>query len=458
MGYGTAQLAGPRKHQSQPGSSWSGWGPVFPVLLVCVTLLLGPAAVVSVAGRAPNVWWVDLAVLALGTLAVIRSSLRFAVGRPPFPPSLWFYIAFLVIATISVAWAKDILVTAVAWKVRVMPLLVFLIVYQAVRGLESAKRVSKIIGLTGIGVALLTLLNWNDIAAGGTATYKSLVTSSKDFAQTSFGTSNYIATILVFCLPWCAVPLFRSRILNHVFTIAAISIMSWGLLLTQSRGAFLSVLVAAVLFAVQAVYSRLGFRRLMPIVTGSLVVAGAAYGSWLVAPPKVASELSARFDRMILDVNGGLWASNRTATWEPAVKGILSDPVLGIGLGNQGVLADRMGMQGGSAHNVVLEAALELGIGGTVPLAVFLVLCWRQWYRVMSSRSPETGRIGLIGMFSFQASVVHCLVEPSFWGPQFAYLFWGALGVAFALDRPQAAPSSVPRTSGWVLARARARV
>ena len=408
---------------------------MFPVYAILIAILLGPATVIQVGNRTPIVLWADLIVL----LMAVYTALRLApfLKKASLPWIFWAYLAYLLVATLSLALTRDWMQGMAAWKLRVMPPLALLIAYSSIRDTASARRLGSAFGFTGGVVAILTIANWIIISRGGVGAFNSPVVSSKDMAQTSFGTSNYLATILIFCLPWCMIHRFKSRLLNYSLSFGSAGTMLWALLLTQSRGALISATAGGLLFALElGLAHRIRLRTVLSVFLAMAFAAITAYWIWSMAPDVVASDLVKRMDLLISDFAEGKWQSNRTDVWIPALDYITAHPVVGLGLGNQALAGDLLGSTN-TAHNVLLEAWLELGPFGFLPLAALLYGGWRTWHLIAFGPDRSVVSLGLAGVFSLVMSIMHCMGEPSFWGPQFAYLFWMALGTGLAIQRQQ---------------------
>jgi O-antigen ligase len=402
-----------------------------------ISIVMGPAMIIQVGGRTPVVLWADLMVVAMAAYAALRFAPRLMNEVRRLPWIFWMYFAYLVVATVYLALSRDWLIGLATWKLRVMPPLALFIAYTSVRDAESARRIGWAFGLTGGVTAVLTIANFVTISRGGAGAFNNAVVTSKDMAQTSFGTSNYLASILIFCLPWCIVTWSRSRLWASVLSISSAGIILWALLLTQSRGALISVVAGVLLFLMELVLAhKIRLRTVLSVLGVIAFTIVTAYWIWSMAPYSVASELAKRTDLLISDFSAHNWANNRTEVWMPAVDYIAAHPVIGLGLGNQALAGDLLGRVD-TAHNVLLEAWLELGALGFLLLFGFLYRGWKTWHSVAFGQRRWGIGLGLAGVLSFEVSILHCMVEPSFWGVQFAYLFWMALGVGLALLRLQ---------------------
>jgi O-antigen ligase len=93
----------------------------------------------------------------------------------------------------------------------------------------------------------------------------------------------------------------------------------------------------------------------------------------------------------------------------------------GIGLGQGATFPDKL--QNNDPHNYWLVIGPELGVIGLILWVVVLFVLWRQIRAV--SRTPGWTGIGLALQVSFWLSQLHTVVEPTFQGVQYQFVyFW----------------------------------
>jgi O-antigen ligase len=227
----------------------------------------------------------------------------------------------------------------------------------------------------------------------------------------------------------------KSESWSKFFSFGGAGIMLLAIVLTQSRGALICLAGGLLLFFGQLLVSRtISLRSAVwiLIVVGFTVVATSVI--WSLIPNIVVTDFMTRLMPLASDLAAGdMSDNNRAVLWAPVIASIVSHPLIGIGLGNQSQSGFLLVDMVTSAHNVLLEAWLELGILGMVALLVFLWSAWSMWRSLAFNRNACYFRFCLAGLLSFQLSILHCMGEPSFWGIQFAYLFWTALGAGMAL-------------------------
>jgi O-antigen ligase len=116
-------------------------------------------------------------------------------------------------------------------------------------------------------------------------------------------------------------------------------------------------------------------------------------------------------------------------------KYFLQHPFLGIGIGNQWTARETMNMTG-STHNLYIETLLETGIVGFITLMGFLLGFLRNLYGLW--KEAPVGYYGSLaaGLLTVLiVALINAFEEPSFWGVQFAYVFWMVMALGFALRR-----------------------
>ena len=202
--------------------------------------------------------------------------------------------------------------------------------------------------------------------------------------------------------------------------IPASGISLLGILTAQSKGAFLGLGVATI------VMTLLVGRKAIPlIILGGLalflLVAGVQTG---VVPPSTFGRLVAfdqftPFDvRDVVVTDDNFSTVERMAMWQAGGNMFLSDPWLGVGIGNYNTRyfefsTPQWPISRGHAHNYYIQAAAETGIIGAVAYVVLLLVAIGQgWQTVKQSRSDRMLWYIAWGAFGIIIAVaVHNLVE-----------------------------------------------
>jgi O-antigen ligase len=230
-----------------------------------------------------------------------------------------------------------------------------------------------------------------------------------------YGSPNNLGLFLGRCLPLAlGLAIWWKR--GRIALILAAGLMLGALILTFSLGAWAAVAGAVLVIA------RLRGRRAVLVALIAGLGGASLLGFAAVSIPRIGShfDLQSSTSAIRLDV------------WRSGVNMILNHPIRGVGLDNF-LYYYQHGYRLPSAwqdpnlshpHNLVLDFWLGLGLPGPILLCAlltrFAVVARRGW---LSSGLIERGLIaGAVG--GMTATVVHGLVDNSFFLPDLAVLFW----------------------------------
>jgi O-antigen ligase len=240
--------------------------------------------------------------------------------------------------------------------------------------------------------------------------------------------TNYFATLLVLVIPLAFIFATQApdRMRRTLWVLAGL-VLVLELFLTSSRGGFVGLLVASMVF----VYRRRGLGGALGIVAALLVA--------LILVP---TDLGSRLWTIVGDrsaVPAGLEASNRAheALFWAALRMIGDNPIFGVGpLNFKDLSTAYTGLaQGNIAHNTFLEVAAEFGL----PVFAIFVLLLVATFRTLNAAARLTWlseewrlagwaeglRSGLLGF----------LVSGFFISAQYEKLFWLSVFVTIVLGR-----------------------
>jgi O-antigen ligase len=193
-----------------------------------------------------------------------------------------------------------------------------------------------------------------------------------------------------------------------------------GILLTYSLGAWLGAATATIAVAVS-----LGRRRAALTLGG---VAGACLV--LVSLLSVAGLLPERLSP--LRASSGF----RIDLWLSSLEMVKDHPLFGIGLDNFVYLYQQVYLREGGAaepnlshpHNWILHIWLQLGLLG---LGAFLWLLWRFFVQARRHLADPAQRWIAAGALGCMAdTLVHGLIDNSYFLVDLAFIFWLTLGLA----------------------------
>jgi len=241
--------------------------------------------------------------------------------------------------------------------------------------------------------------------------------------------SNYFATILVLVIPIAFVfaaqasdPLRRT-----LWTLGGL-LLVLELFLTSSRGAFLGLLAASMVF----VYRRRG-------IAGALAIVLILMVGLVIVPTDLGARLWTIVGEGTGDMPAGLEASNRAheALFWAALRMINDNPIFGVGPLNFKALSTQYtGLsQGNIAHNSFLEIAAEFGLP---VLAIFLLLIVTTFRTLnAATRLAGTDRGWRIAGWAegLRSGLLGFLVAGFFISAQYEKMFWLAVFVTIVLGR-----------------------
>jgi O-antigen ligase len=178
-----------------------------------------------------------------------------------------------------------------------------------------------------------------------------------------FQDENFAAVVLFVCLMGAILSLLLTQRWGlRILALGGAGLISFALLLTHSRAAYLALVVAAMTGYLSGVGRLKKFFALVVLLALGMVVADFLWNS----------DSANRF----LEVQRGM--TGRWGLWKYAVKKIAERPLLGWGVGNVGDLVRAGPGYWASTHNSFLDFALMFGVPTTLLYLVFLFFCmWR---------------------------------------------------------------------------------
>jgi O-antigen ligase len=238
----------------------------------------------------------------------------------------------------------------------------------------------------------------------------------------------------------------RRRIVVTLIQALVLLVTAVGLLVMQSRGAFLGLLCATVAFLCWH-----GRRTRMAALTvvGVAIIATTAFG-----PERVYDLVSNQADSA-----GRTWSglagtvSTREQLWARGILGIQDFPVTGMGMNvfrslvpiRYPILDAPLGTDVVHAHNHLLQAGLDLGIIGLVAYSSLWLLAATLLYEVYRGADDRTYRAmagglgaGLIAHFVFNMTDVIPL------GSKVGVFFWVTLALVVSVHRLAQPPRASP--------------
>jgi O-antigen ligase len=241
--------------------------------------------------------------------------------------------------------------------------------------------------------------------------------------------TNYFATILVLVIPMAFVFAAQAPdgVRRTLWTLGGL-LLVLELFLTSSRGGFLGLLVASMVF----VYRRRG-------LTGALGIVAMLLVGLIVVPTDLGSRLWTVFGDHSSEVPLGLAVSNRAheALFWAALKMIVDNPIFGVGpLNFKSLSTAYTGLtQGNIAHNSFLEVAAEFGL----PMFALFMLLIITTFRTLNATTQLAGTDAgwrLAGWAEgMRSGLLGFLVAGFFISAQYEKLFWLAVFLTIVLGR-----------------------
>lgn len=405
-------------------------------------ILMGPLAVLTVAGRTPSLYWIDVVIVIFSAFALSRAWAQPTDRTFRLPPAVVWAIVYVLICAASLLITQDILVSIATLKLRTLPIAVFLLASRQIKSRSDIDHFFQALAWFGLALAAISLYNWYKFSTG------LLVLSDefgeKDMLQLSFGRSNYLASMFVVLIPpMIAVIQDRRKKLAFLLHGFALVLVVTALLFTQSRGSLISLTVGLIAWAFLTFSSAFTARKVFTGLAVVLLLVMTTIFLWDKIPEGVRLGLTAAFGLLWSEAARGNLGGGRTELWVAALQGAWHSSFFGIGLGNQAIFYAQQQMTP-SAHSVYLETLLETGIVGVIALFGFLYVFGRTLWRLWKECPPSDRRFVGAMLATFVTALVNISQEPSFWGPQYSCLFWMMMGVIYAWRRMNAAARATP--------------
>jgi O-antigen ligase len=347
-------------------------------------------------------------------------------------PLDWALLAFVVLATLTLAWSEQRSPALRAWRIMVIEpaLYYFLLRTTPLTKADMIKLVDTFI-FAGTLIALMGLINY---VVGGTG-----VIIAENGARRlagvygSYASPNNLALFLGRCIPFAlAMGLIVTESLRRLVALVVTLVMGIALILTQSGGGLLLGVPVAVICIL------ILWNRRARIVAGVL-----ALGMVVLVP-------LSRFIPRLANIFDPSRSSSfiRTQVWQSAVNLIGERPILGAGLDqflylyrSRYILPDAWREPDLShPHNVVLDYWISLGILGLLVLAALQFSFWqtaiRAWQRFRGEDLLMTALVvGAMG--SMADFLAHGFVDNSYFVVDLAYIFCFTVGVIYKTNHVQ---------------------
>jgi O-antigen ligase len=240
--------------------------------------------------------------------------------------------------------------------------------------------------------------------------------------------TNYFATILVLVIPLAFVFAAEATVpLRRRLWLVTGLLLVLELFLTSSRGGFLGLLVAGMVFV---------YRRRGPM--GAVAVMAVLLLGLIIVPTDLGSRLWTMFETEQA-APAGLEASNKAhvALFFAALRMIGDNPIFGVGpLNFKSLSTLYTGLeQGNIAHNSFLEVAAEFGLPVFVIFVLLLLSVFRLLNRATELGASAEGRRLAGWAEGLRSGLTGFLVAGCFISAQYEKMLWLAVFVTIVLGR-----------------------
>ena len=336
--------------------------------------------------------------------------------------------------------------------------LLVIVVFHVVREERQMLCVAGAMGATGLVVAGIGLLQYNDIID---------LYAPWNIPLSTIGNVNYVAEYydVVFPLAVALIFVLRSPWLRAGAILAGL-LMGAHLVVLDSRGGWLGAAVSLSLLGAAAAlrHFRVG-RRVMDVTFTSIVVAGLGWpvlegltSGIQIGPERTLGNLAAEnWQRMMGRTEDALRlqddsSQQRVLLWEDTLRLIFERPLVGVGVGNfeyniphhmgRQTLEVKMRMeerQGRElmafrAHNEYLEVWAETGILGFGVFCFLLYQVLTAIYAILKRYAKGEGDLLGVGFgAAIVASLAHSFFSTNLQDPVSASHFWIAVGLVWSL-------------------------
>jgi len=410
-------------------------GAIIQLYIILFSILPGAVGAISIGGKTPNVFWVDITIACFGIYMLLSWSQAKRSRPMRFPRMLLWAMVYVAVAAASIPVAADKNYSIAVLKLRIMPLVVFMIAYHIMRGRQWSTHLMNALVIFGGCLALMTLRNWSLYRSGALVLQQGL--GGKDMAQVSWAISNTLAGIFALLIPLAFSTITVNRRSMLAVNLVCLGAMMTAIAATMSRGGIASLGLGMVVWMMMSLSIRWSLsgpkiRGLKAFSKGILVLAGVICLVTALLPRSLFDVLGSRYAVLGQIASTGMTSDDRVARWVVGLEHVRKHPIAGIGLGNQWSMRQRLGMVG-STHNLYLETLIESGLIGFVPMMGFLAgfgLMIYRWWKFAGDHGERMLAAGAMGALA--AGLVNSFEEPLFWSAQYACIFWMLMAMSCA--------------------------
>jgi O-antigen ligase len=384
----------------------------------------------ELSGSTPKVFFATIVVIAYGLSVAIRKSLSrsiraqqssiapaqpFASGANTVAILLAFY---LVLQIPSFGQMQVVPRSVYLLLMRMVTLVGVIVLAREKRLLLDKRNVLFATSLVGMIIAGGYLVNAIRVYSAGSFMDLAMGLALKDnTVQVGLlGTTNTIASFLAFTLPLAVAYALQSHDApgSLPFAIGSIVVQSFGLIGTASRGGVVALIGGMLIAALVCHTSVAQLRRLVGFLVVSVLVIVLGY---LIIQNTMRENFASRFALTTITE----YATRRFQLWDSSWRAFIDNPVFGIGVGNVGFFDRDFGTGNGSeSHNLVLQTLAEEGLLAAMILVGVLFMIVKR--NITATKVQGVPQLWVV--VALISALLNSLIEPTFWQPAFAALFW----------------------------------
>lgn len=383
--------------------------------MTVVAIVFGRIAIIPIYGRTPDLLYIDVfAVLAtfiwFKELAAKGSKVKLDILIPAM-------VYTLVSVGTTLVHSTDLLRELALLKTLVIGLMLYMVVYNSVKTLEDSRHLFSIFVLLGLMISADMAITFTTENLWGS------VLADKGFIRLIYGRHNDLAALLeIFVLIAASQIRKNGSFPRNIFFACSLIILSVFLVLTQSRGAILSLALALLIGGGFVLPKKIYLKVLVFTALIGITIA-------LLLPRNFLVTLIDRFSNLMDNSN-----QLRLSMWQVAWQSFLEHPIFGFGVGSTGDLIIRnLNIYSLTPHNYMVEFLAEVGIAGTTPVIyIFWTILKNAWVISKTSIDTEIRSEYMFVLLSVIATLINGLVEPLHRAPQYVVVFWVLAGTIAA--------------------------
>jgi putative inorganic carbon (hco3(-)) transporter len=251
--------------------------------------------------------------------------------------------------------------------------------------------------------------------------------------QGTLGSPNTLAIFLSTGVPFaCAWVISKSKSLVKLLVAGALFLITWALIFSLSRTAWVNFIVTGCFVLVVAVRrKRISLKAAISLatVTSVVLMVVALFGSDLIMARLTSSDQGS--------------TSSRLTMAKAALAIIQDNPVVGVGLNNYALVSPRYDRADAASwnhftpivHNAYLLIGAETGLIGLAAFLVFLAILMIQAWQIINRATSETMWVAGVGILgALIAMAIHSMVDYVLLGSGLVFTqFWLLAGLTAAL-------------------------